>query len=125
MHKQLLKLLKLVFLLSFPIFSRQIDAQVTVTPVGTRTQLVSQVGNLTCRLDNIGGATTTIHIFCTVPLGYIKIETTTPRPLAGGSIGGFSDEIGNTMMWVLQQKTRGQISYQITSNGEVMQAGVF
>jgi hypothetical protein len=116
-----------------------INAQVVVTTVGTRVKITSTVNTLICSFDNIGGATTTIHIICMVPLGYILIETVTPRytPVAvmppgttniitvGGTVGSFKDDNGNIITWMLQQLVKGIINYQITDNFGQVNTGTF
>jgi hypothetical protein len=117
----------------------QLEGQVIVTTVGTRVKVTSTVNTLICSFDNIGGATTTIHINCRVPLGYILIETTTPRytPVAitppgtnnmiavGGTVGSFRDDNNNTISWLLQQLVKGIINYQITDNNNQGSSGTF
>lgn len=113
--------------------------QVVVTNVGSRVKVVSTVNTLICSFDNIGGAITTIHINCKVPLGYILIETTTPRytPVAvmppgtttnisiGGTVGCFKDDNSNIITWMLQQLVKGIVNYQITDNAGGISTGTF
>lgn len=113
--------------------------QVVVTNINGRVKVTSTINTLICSFDNIGGATTTIHINCRVPLGYILIETTTPRytPVAivppgttntnmvGGTVGSFKDDNGNIITWMLQQLVKGIINYQITDNFGQVNTGTF
>jgi hypothetical protein len=113
--------------------------QVTIANINGRVKVTSTVQTLKCTFDNIGGATTTIHINCTVPLGYILIETVTPRytPVVvtppgttnligvGGTVGSFRDDNSNIITWMFQQLVKGIINYQITDNFGQVNVGTF
>lgn len=89
--------------------------------------LVKVVSNsLVCTFDNISGAKVTIHVLCKVPLGYVLNMTTTPRVTErGGNVGSYIDDNGGGVYWLLQQKVKGSVSWQITDGSGGKWEGIF
>lgn len=114
-------------ILLFLLMSIAGNSQVTITSISPgRTRITNQVNTLKCLFDNIGGAVVTIHVSCTIPLGYVYLQTTTPRVCGNCGAGGwFGDELGNQILWMLRQKVKGVVSWSMTDKDGTQKEGDF
>ncbi len=83
--------------------------------------VTAKAGAITCVFSN--AAKPTIHTVCTAGTSNLTQDSTSAVGSTSGAVGSFQ-VAGDSVTWVIQQPTAGNVTWQIAANG-TMQSGNF
>ena len=89
--------------------------QTTVLSVTAVAPAAAGTGQLTCVFSN--PAKPTVHVVCSQAGGTILSMDATPAVGATAGVVGQLNLSGNTITWIVQQPTAGNVTWQVAANG--------